>query len=233
MSPGHIDPDVDYRRLHELSGEFTRFWHRLQALYLDAVAGFAFVRSHVESDQAQARSYVRGSELDSEEFQDTRTFTYSQIFSEGFCTSGIHSATQGEVKARNAAGGANFTALGQLCVISFFDFWNDYLRREYVIAKGHLDRNEKDPSVIKSRLKNHASHDLWGDLRHLRQSIVHNQGVATSDVKRCKLIKWFKPGDPISLNPEYMRAIFLALLAYRNELFKEQFPKHYIQLPSC
>jgi hypothetical protein len=42
-------------------------------------------------------------------------------------------ATQGEVKARNAPNGANFTTLGQLCLISFYDFWNDYLRRDYVI----------------------------------------------------------------------------------------------------
>jgi hypothetical protein len=228
MAPDHSG--IDYRRFHELSEEFTRLWKRLQALYLDAVAGFAFVRSHVESDQARARSYLEGTELDTEEFQDTRTFTYEQIFSEGFCTSAIHEATQGEVKARNAPGGANFTTLGQLCLVSFYDFWNDYLRREYVIAKGHLDRNERDAKVVEARLREHASHDLWGDIRLLRQSIVHNRGVAVADVQRCKLIKWFKPGDPISITPGHMRAIFLALLAYRNDLFKEQFPERYIQL---
>ncbi len=222
---------VDYRRLHELSDEFTQAWKRLQAFYLDAVAGFAFVRRHVEQDQARARSYVKESELDSENFQDRRTFTYSKIFSEDFATSAIHSATQGEVKSRNVPGGSNFTTLGQLCLVSFYDFWNDYLRREYVIAKGHLDRHETDRAVIECRLKKYASHDLWGDLRLLRQSIVHKQGIATSDTSRCKLITWFKPGDPISLTPEHMRAIFLALLRYRNELFKEQFPEQYIQVP--
>ena len=230
MSPQHIDPNVDYEKLHQLSDEFTQVWNRLQALYLDAVAGFAFVRSKVESDQARARSYVHGTDLDSEEFQDTRMFTYSEILSEGFATSGIHRATQGDVKARNAPGGANFTTLGQLCIVSFYDFWNDYLRREYVIAKGHLDRNEANIDVVKKRLREHASHDLWGDLHYLRVSIVHNLGVATSDVTKCKRIKWFKPGDPIAITPEHMRAIFLALLAYRNELFKEQFPEQYIQL---
>lgn len=232
MNPQHNDPNVDYQRLHQLSEEFTQLWNRLQALYLDAVAGFAFVRDHVESDQAHARSYVQGSELDSEEFQDTRMFTYSQIFSEDFCTSRIHEATQGEVKARNAPGGANFTTLGQLCLASFYDFWNDYLRREYVIAKGHLDRDESCKTVVEACLREHASHDLWGDLRLLRNSIVHNKGIATSRVAGCKLIKWFKPGDPISITPEYMRAIFLALLTYRNELFEEHLPKTYIRVPS-
>jgi hypothetical protein len=40
-----------------------------------------------------------------------------------------------------------------------------------------------------------------------------------------KLIKWFKPGDEISITPEYMRAIFLALLMYRNEILEVSMPK--------
>ena len=116
--------------------------------------------------------------------------------------------------------------------MSFYDYWNDYLRREYVIAKGKLDSNETRKEVIEEALRKYASHDLWGDIRHLRTSIVHNQGIATSDIARCKLIKWFQAGDPIALTPEHMRALFVALLAYRNELHNEQFPKHYIQIPS-
>ena len=231
MSPHRIDPEIDYRRLHQLSDEFTDLWKRLQSFYLDAAVGFAYVRGHVEEDQQRHRSYVRGTELDSEEFQDTRSFSYNQIFSGAFCTSAIHRAKQGEVKARNAPGGANSTTLGQLCLVSFYDFWNDYLRREYVIAKGKLDANETKKKVVEAALREHASHDLWGDIKHLRISVVHNHGIATSDVARCKLINWFLPGDPIALTPEQMRALFLALLGYRNELFKEQFPEHYIQIP--
>ncbi len=79
-------------------------------------------------------------------------------------------------------------------------------------------------------LRLHASHDLWGDLNYLRNSVVHKQGIATSDVARCKLIKWFKPGDMVTITPERIRTIFLALLEYRNELDAEQYPEHYIQL---
>ncbi|HUK59703.1 MAG TPA: hypothetical protein VLV50_10775 [Stellaceae bacterium] len=232
MSPYRSDPKVDYRRIGELSEEFTQFWNRIQALYLDAVAGFAFVRSRVEAEQAFTRSIVPGTDFDSEDFQDALSFSYTQIFAADFATSAIHEATQGEVKARNSPGGANFRTLGQLCLVSFYDFWNDYLRREYVIAKGGLDRNEKDRTIVERSLKVHASHDLWGDVRLLRQSVVHNHGIAVSEVSRCKLICWFKPGEPVALSPERMRAIFLALLKYRNDLFAEQFPQHYIQLPA-
>ncbi len=35
------DPDpIDYMRVRELSEKFTQLWKRLQAFYLDAVAGF-------------------------------------------------------------------------------------------------------------------------------------------------------------------------------------------------
>jgi hypothetical protein len=230
MSPNSAGHEIDHLRLHQLYEEFDQHWKRLQAFYLDAVSGFSFIFRRVEAEQAQAPNFVRGSELDSQAFQDTRQFSYAEIFSDDFCTSAIHQATQGEVRSRNVAGGANYTTLGQVCLISFYDFWQDYLRKEYAIAKGVLDRNEKNNEVERTILREHASHDLWGDLYYLRTSIVHNQGKATSAVARCKLIRWFKPGDPIVLKPEHMRAIFLALLAYRNELFKEQFPEQFIQL---
>jgi hypothetical protein len=224
MTANPAAPNIDYARLHELSNEFTQHWSRLQAFYLDAVAGFAFVLNRVEAEQAQARAFVRGSELDSQEFQDTRMFSYADIFSDEFCTSGI------QVRARNAPGGANYTTLGQLCVIAFYDFWEDYLRPEYAIAKGVLDRNEQDSKIKDKILRDHASHDLWGDLYYLRTSIVHNRGYAISAIAKCKLIKWYNPGDPIAITPERMRQIFLALLTYRNELFREQFPEQHIML---
>ncbi len=232
MSPRRIDPEIDYKKLRELANEFTSRWNQLQALYLDAVAGFTLLREDVEGDQTRSRSIMQGTELDSEQFQDTLSFSYKRIFSDGFCTSSIHRAKQGEVKSRNSPGGANFTALGQVCLVSFSTFWNDYLRREYVVAKGKLDPNEKDEAVVKKTLREHASHDLWGDIGKLRNSIVHNQGFVSSKVKKFELIKWFKPGDKIVLTPDHMRTLFLALLRYRNELFKEQSPEHYIQITS-
>lgn len=220
----NVTNEVDYRRLAELAHEFKAFFDRLHGFYLDAAAGFGFVRGGVEAEQAHARMLVKGTELDDETFQDTRLFTYSDIFIDSFVASSIHMPNQGEVKRRNAIEGENFTTLGQLCVTAFYDYWNEYLRRGYVIAKGKLSATETNDEAIKAALRDHGGHDLWGDLRHLRASIVHNGGVATSDVAKCKLIKWFQPNDKITLGPPQMRAIFLALLGYHTELFKEQFP---------
>jgi len=231
MSPYKADPNINYIRLRELSDEFTNLWKRLQSLYLDASIGFLFIQSHANSEQIKSRSYIKNTQLDSEDFLDSLQFSYGKILSKGFCTSSIHKATIGEVKARNATDGANFTALGQLILVSFYHFWNDYFRREYVVAKGKLDEKERDEKVIKSAISKYAKHDLWGDIGYLRQSIVHNHGIAISKVSKCKYIEWFKPGNPIDLTPEHMRVLFLELLKYRNELFAEQFPKHFIPIP--
>jgi hypothetical protein len=135
------------------------------------------------------------------------------------------SSDTGEVKARTAPNGVDYIAIGQLCVIAFYDYWNDHLRKEYVKAKGLYDPKRADES-----LREHASFDLWGDIRHLRQAIVHHRGKAKDDIRKCKLIKCFKPGDEIAVTPEIMRAILLALLQFRNQLFKEQFPETFLQI---
>ena len=231
MSPYDIDPNINYPRLHQLSDELTQFLTLIHALYLDAVAGFAFIHSRVLADQEEVRRLVKGSELDSEAFQDSRMFSYTQIFAEDFCASDFHQATQGEVKTRNSPGGSNYTTLGQLCLVALYDYWNDHLRREYVVAKGRLDANEQAPELIQQQLREHASHDLWGDLGTLRNAIVHNHGIATSKVARCKLICWFQRGDLIDISPSRMNAILLGVSLFRNQLFDEGFPKHSIEIP--
>ncbi len=76
IMPIIVDPNIIYIRLGHLADEFSRHWDRLQAFCLDAMLGFDFVRSRVVADQELARRFVRGTELDSEEFQDTCSFTY-------------------------------------------------------------------------------------------------------------------------------------------------------------
>ncbi len=232
MSPQRVEPEVNYKRLRELADEFTALWERLQTLYLDAAVGFMHVQAYVQNTQTEARQYAKGTALDSEAFQDTRIFDYQDLLPDGFVTSAIHRSTLGEAKARNREMGENFVLMAQLCIVSFYDFWNEYLRREYVIAKGKLDRNEQDKRKIDDATREHASDDIWGDLYYFRTSIVHKLGVATSDVAKCKIFKWFKPDDVLAFTPHHLREIFLALLAYRNRLFREQFPERYILIPT-
>ena len=60
--------------------EFDELWTRLHAFYLDAVAGFRFVESYVQSEQTKARDFVQGTDMDSEEAQDGRIFQLRRNF---------------------------------------------------------------------------------------------------------------------------------------------------------
>ena len=56
-------PPINYQR-RELAKEFTAVWNRLQALYFDSVVGFHYITDHLQAEQAKARRFVSGSELD-------------------------------------------------------------------------------------------------------------------------------------------------------------------------
>jgi hypothetical protein len=49
--------------------------------------------------------------------------------------------------------------------------------------------------------------DIWGDLRHLRNSIAHRDSKGVDEINKAKLIKNFIPGQKITLTQEVMAQI--------------------------
>ncbi len=40
----------------------------------------------------------------------------------------------------------------------------------------------------------------WGDLRHIRNDLVHHAGIASAqETGKCTVLRWFEPGDPMIL----------------------------------
>ena len=216
--------ETDLKRMREIWQEFGEHYDRLHAFYHDATAGLVWFREKVASDQESERARYRGVEFDTDEYWNSKRLAYDRLFGQDFIASGLHVGTIEDARVRNEPDGSNFTTLANLCIIAFYDFWEDYLRREYFKAKGYHD-------VTDEELRKHASFDLWGDMRLLRNAIVHHRAIATKDIGSCKLIKWFQPGDPISMSPEQMRAIFHALYVFRTDLHAESFRKTVINAP--
>ena len=217
--------EIDYQRLLGLANELQARWRNWQAFYLDAAAGFHLVRRAADDEREFILSLGSSDGLDPIDFVDDVQWGYQRIFEEPFCTSGIHQATLAEVRQRNSPEGANFVELGNLLLVSLYTFWSEYFRREYVIAKGQLERSEKDPETIKEALKSHGSIDLWGDIALIRNDIVHCQSVSTRrNAARCKLIKWFPAGERIALQSRQVRALLLGVLKYHNDVYAESFP---------
>lgn len=218
------DKEMDYKRMRELWEEFGAHYDQLHAFYHDAVAGLIWFKERVLSDQEMERARYQGTEIDSDDFWDSKRLSYDRIFGQDFVASGLHVGTVREAGARNEPGGSNFTTLANVCIVTLYDYWDNYLRREYCKAKGYHKAARKD-------LREQASFDLWGDIRLLRNSIVHNRGTATDKMQDCKVIRFFEPGDLIAISPQQMRAKFLELYRFRNYLHAESLKKTTIWVP--
>ncbi|MGB2927527.1 MAG: hypothetical protein WBB70_01310, partial [Desulfobacterales bacterium] len=55
--------------------------------------------------------------------------------------------------------------------------------------------------------KNDILCPVFGDLRKLRNAIIHNLGVSTSDLEKTDVLGPFKRGVPLYLNQEHLRTI--------------------------
>lgn len=83
------------------------------------------------------------------------------------------------------------TRLGHLWIVTLYALWEEKYRPRFAAAHGRSPADEK--------------YDLWGDLRHLRNDVVHHGGIATAEnTGRCVLLyHWFQPGDVIRLKSRH------------------------------
>jgi hypothetical protein len=70
------------------------------------------------------------------------------------------------------------------------------------------------------RNKNEIKIDIMGDLRILRNSIIHHNGYVITDEK-CKILTWFKPSDKISVDLGQFAEIKLQIEKGLSELSQE------------
>ena len=116
----------------------------------------------------------------------------------------LYSCSQKEFKEINSENGSNYKFIGSMCLITIYQYWEDYFRGE--IAR-QLAVN-KDEIIS----------DIMGDLRLIRNSLIHHGGVALKEVEGCKVIKWFKEGDIIAINENrFKEIIFIIKKAIQDE----------------
>jgi len=86
--------------------------------------------------------------------------------------------TQKEYKSRNSPDGENYKFIGNMALISIYEYWENSCRNK--LAVYHQVKQCKIKSTV------------FGDLRYLRNSIIHHNGVALPDVEKCKKFFWYK-----------------------------------------
>ena len=86
-----------------------------------------------------------------------------------------HNATQKDYKNRNSSNGRNCKFIGNICLIMIYQYWEDNYREKL--------------AEIFSVNKNDIKSDLFGDISIIRSSIIHNNSIASSKVKKMQIAK--------------------------------------------
>lgn len=91
----------------------------------------------------------------------------------------------GDLDNKLSKNGITYNTLGHQWVVTVFAYWE------------HVSR----PCLAEARnLKIGEIHDsLFGDLRLIRNSILHNNAIAMNDIQKLEVIKWFLPGEFIQI----------------------------------
>ena len=236
MQFSETDPviSMNRRRLLDLFWEFAYKLEAVHTFYLDSIVGYSVIYERVLQKQENLRTLLGANhELANTEFQDTCSTVYKQLGGKDYSAVSMSPIMkQGNVKNRVKEDGQNTLLLGSQCLVALYSYWEEHLRVEIGKAIGVLPQNAERNDATRHVLNKYVANDMWADIRHIRNSIVHNNGIANSEIVKCKVITWFKPMQPIELDHGKMRQIFLSLGRFRNELHTMSLPpRKPIRLP--
>ncbi|MBK5259926.1 MAG: hypothetical protein JJE51_10055 [Thermoanaerobaculia bacterium] len=116
----------------------------------------------------------------------------------------LHGTTQGELKRRNLPGGVNDAFIGNMALVTLYAYWEHHYRERIASALGLQQAELKVP--------------VLGDIRLIRNSILHHRAIALADLQRCEVPKWFRTGEPISISTDRFRQVAAQINEYLDRL---------------
>jgi len=178
-------------------------------VYLDAtVAMGELAKQYMQWDSERLSELSQRAEVpDPREFNPYLSYTGE----EDGQTISLHDTTVHELIRRNTVHGTNWTFLASMCLVSIYQFWEDVYRGRLADSLG-VNKNE-------------LAHPVFGELRHLRRSIVHNKSRALPEVQRAKSLPAFQDGQPIALTYEMLRIVVREVEAAARQLAKGPHPE--------
>jgi len=170
----------------ELS-EFIQVVDEIYGFYLDTIAAYRGWRERLIETQKQI-SQRTGMTI---EQLDKKLFAFGKFRTEDIFGPD-HVRTQHDIKKRNKENGVNYAHIANVCIVMIYQYW-EYYRKEIE------DKHELKTNSITS--------DLMGDVRFYRISILHNKGISTADMNKCRILGWFKENDKINLTKAQFESI--------------------------
>lgn len=114
----------------------------------------------------------------------------------------LHETTMLTFVHRNTPGGSNWDLLIKSCLVMAYQQWEDGLRGRIAEAIGKKREDIQLP--------------IFGELRYLRNAIVHNRSRATASVAKNGLLPRFESGQQIHFTPtDYFTVMFKLKRALR------------------
>lgn len=174
--------------------EYIDFVNQQVGAYMDALAGFAGHYARVERQVHRVNRPVR-SEIDSAGQQVVVWASYEDSTKPDIIHNRIFRAQ--DYLAANAEGGSNEQQHAKAIVVFLFTYWEDEIRPRLATAKGVAEHEIRC--------------DAMGDLRILRNVILHAKSILRSDkhAELKKLGELFLVDQPIRLSYESMQKIFV------------------------
>jgi len=196
---------MDKLRLDSVITEFALTVHTVYGLYLDGNAGFSHMGRLVGQSLVETLKKIAVENPQAATLQQVESlpFIYGTKRPTDPEREILHESTQGEFVARNRDGGRNSLLLGNLCLVMIYQYWEHY-RAEIATVRSLQTREVTVP--------------VFGDLRLLRNSIIHNRGIATAGVSRCEVMTWFKAGDLIEMDKDRVRSMIRSIGRALDEL---------------
>jgi hypothetical protein len=190
--------------------EFEKIVDYIFGVYLDATTGFERLRTWFKENQGKSLEMLKEShpEFAGMEYLDTVSFTYGVGDPGAPGAIVLHKCTQREYKERNTEKGINYKFIGNMSLVSLYQYWEDHYRAKVA----------ENLSLQKNKLKE----PVMGDIRRLRISIIHHSGIALKEIEKCELLKWLKEGDEIFIDKEKFVEIVFYVKTMINELRKQQ-----------
>jgi hypothetical protein len=178
-----------------LINEFESIVKEIHGIYLDTEMGFTLILRGVEEMQKKMSLEIGKSieDLDKLPFRHS-----SPEMGE------IHTETQGEFKIRMSTGGRNHTFAANMCIISIYQYWEDHYRSAIAEALGKNKNDLKAP--------------IMGDIRLLRNSIIHHKAIALKELEKAEIVNWFKENDQIKFDRNQIVLIIRLVYQYIEEL---------------
>lgn len=200
---------IDVAQLNQSASEFIAIVDQCFGLYLDCEEGFSLNLLRIVEAQRSSLSNIKKAAPWIETIEDMDNVC-DHFIGKGDPNDPnnvmYHRCKQGEYKQRNAPRASNDKAIGRYCLVLLFEYWEREYRKRFAAALGMPEGN--------------LLHDLFGDLRHLRNAIIHHRGLATKECTRLKFFSPMRESDEIYISGDDLFHLTRAIKTYVDDLIR-------------